>query len=338
MQRSIAAGPAIGLDGTVYVGGLYDPNLYAVNSGDGSLKWVCNLAHVVYTKFTNGTEPLDPNENSFWERGWLAHSPVVGPDRMIYAGAMYDTFLHAIDPNTGTILWSKDILEYGNYGSLMESDPYVERRPNPAWYGADYLDDYSNCSIFSTPAIGEDGTLYVSFDDPFLRAVDPNGEIQWVTRLGVTGGFTMAVGADGLIYAASDDGSVYVVNADGREAARFDGESWLEFPALGGEGTLYVSDANHVLWAIDPWTTGMPGLADLHRPQDLDQDGGINGSDLAGVVAEWLECREPYSDDCLDETGEYYYGLSEYLSGDVDRNLYVDLRDVAKLGERWLGK
>jgi len=40
---TILASPAIGNDGTVYIGGLYDPNLYALDPLDGSVKWVCGF-------------------------------------------------------------------------------------------------------------------------------------------------------------------------------------------------------------------------------------------------------------------------------------------------------
>ena len=62
-----------------------------------------------------------------------------------------------------------------------------------------------NSSGWSSPVVGSDGTIYVSFDDPYLRAVEPNGTIKWITRLGVIGGFTLSIDRDDLIYAASDD-------------------------------------------------------------------------------------------------------------------------------------
>jgi outer membrane protein assembly factor BamB len=90
----------------------------------------------------------------------------------------------------------------------------------------------------------------VSFDDPYLRAVDPNGSKKWFTKLGELGGFTLTVGDDGLIYAANDDNNLYVVNPDGEEIARFEGDDWLSHPVIAPDHTIIVSDANNTVWAI----------------------------------------------------------------------------------------
>lgn len=252
---SIFATPAIGTDGTVYVGGLRDPNLYALNPVDGSVKWVCNFEHTIqlYNPEDPAGEPRDVNI-----AGWPFASPVVAPDGVIYQGLLFDTYLFALEPG-GTINWSTDlaglILWYGR-----PPDNYI------VWYGAGQPPEYveidgqqrlvrivnplRHASCWSTPALGPDGTIYVSFNDPYLRAVDPNGSIKWMTELGSLGGFTMTVGDDGPIYAASDDNNLYVVNPAGEEVARFQGDDWLSHPVIAPDGTLLVSDANNTVWAI----------------------------------------------------------------------------------------
>ncbi len=81
--------------------------------------------------------------------------------------------------------------------------PYPYTTTDLGWVFVRYY-RVSNSS-FSEPALAPDGTIYISFDDQYLRAVDPNGTIKWVTSLGWLGGFTLTVGSDGLIYAAGDD-------------------------------------------------------------------------------------------------------------------------------------
>ncbi|MHC4439955.1 MAG: outer membrane protein assembly factor BamB family protein, partial [Planctomycetota bacterium] len=66
---SIFASPAIGADETVYIAGLYDPNLYALDPADGSIKWTCN----------------------FESQGWPFASPVIADD-----GTIYQTLLYSI--------------------------------------------------------------------------------------------------------------------------------------------------------------------------------------------------------------------------------------------------
>jgi len=91
-----------------------------------------------------------------------------GADGTIYQSLLFDTNLYLIDPNNGSIIESTDL-----------ADETAE------WYDANFAGSY----CYAEPAIGPDGTVYVGFDDPYLRAVEPNGAIKWVTRLGDVGGF-----------------------------------------------------------------------------------------------------------------------------------------------------
>src|SRR5712692_7029823 len=73
----VGSSPAIGSDGTVYVGN-GDGNLYAINP-DGTLRW----------KYTTGN--------------FVRSSPAVGPDGTIYVGSE-DNNLYALNPD-GTLKW-----------------------------------------------------------------------------------------------------------------------------------------------------------------------------------------------------------------------------------------
>lgn len=209
---AIFASPAIGSDGTIYVCGLYDPNLYALDPADGTAKWTCSFQ--LYRP--NATDPNAPLLG-----GWPFASPVVASDGTIYQTLLYDSHLHAVEPETGVIRWSADLLDT----SAID--------PNTETFDA-YADGWSE------PALGPDGTIYVSLDDPYLRAVNPNGTIQWATQLGQMGGFTLTVDRMGTIYAACDDGHVYVVGVDGSLIGSFATEGWAACPVIASDGTLIV--------------------------------------------------------------------------------------------------
>jgi hypothetical protein len=195
-------------------------------------------------------------------------------------------------------------------------------------------------SSFSSSALGPDGTIYVSFDDAYLRAVDPNGTMKWVSRLGMVGGPTLAVGSDGLIYAASEDGYLSVVDSSGEEVSRFEGEEGLSCPVISSDGTLIVSDANNTVWAIGEGDCEGE-VSVLHRVEDMDGSGGVDYIDLAVLVNDWLSSNE-----CSPEL--FYYPASDeepctndgplYITGDVDRSLYVDLMDYAMIADKWLSE
>jgi len=351
---SILASPAIGTDGSVYIGGLYDPNLYALDPNDGDVKWSCNFEFPI--------DPWDPDSGI--KTGWPFASPVVAADGTIYQTLVFDPHLYAIEPNTGTTIWSRRLTAHCNeldwfwpWGRGVPPEGLMEILEEECedWFGIGIQEwvkyRYANC--WSEPALGPDGTIYVSFDDPYLRAVDPNGSIKWVTRLGMMGGFTLTVGSDGLIYAASDDGHLCVVNAGGEELARFQSNDWLNFPVIAADNTIIVSggkddsmlidDSNNMVWAIGgDGCQGQPFA--LHRPEDLDGNQIVNLVDFAILAADWLRLN------CMDadaglfpcEWSEWpcceYPSNGAYFTGDVDKNLYVDFVDLGALAERWLSE
>ncbi len=215
LQGAIFASPSIGPDGTVYLAGLYDPTLYALNPTDGTVKWGCNFE--LY--------PDNPdNPSSRKTGGWPFASPVVGADGTVYQTLLYDSHLYAIAAADGTILWALDLLDIpASDGATLETDPYAD-----GW---------------SEPVIGPDGTIYVSLDDPYLRAVDPNGTIKWATKLGEIGAFTLTVDANGFVYAACDDGYVYLVDVDGQQMGRWETTGWPAYPIVTAEGTVIVTNS-----------------------------------------------------------------------------------------------
>ena len=287
---AIFASPAIGADCTVYIAGLYDPNLYALDPNDGSVKWDCNFA----------------------SGGWPFASPVVAADGTIYQTLLFDPNLYAIEPDTGTIIWSTDLAD-----------------PESGWFDSGYINRCNYTDGLSAPALGPDGTIYVTFNDPYLRAVDPNGSIKWVTRLGITGCFTLTVGSDGLVYAADNDGYLSVVGANGCEVARFQSDGGLIFPVVSADNTIIVSDANSKILAVSG--DDCQGRAyELHRAEDLDGNLFVNFMDFALLAADWLACND-HGAPC-----EALVWGRTYFAGDIDRNLYVDFADLAAMANRWL--
>ncbi|MEM2175649.1 MAG: PQQ-binding-like beta-propeller repeat protein, partial [Candidatus Micrarchaeia archaeon] len=93
---NVRSSPAIGKDGTIYVGS-YDNYLYAINP-DGSLKWKFKTGSSVYS------------------------SPAIGKDGTIYVGS-WDTYLYAIYSTSNGLSdspWPKFRLNEQNTGCLME--------------------------------------------------------------------------------------------------------------------------------------------------------------------------------------------------------------------------
>ena len=100
----------------------------------------------------------------------------------------------------------------------------------------------------TTPAIAEDGTIYVGGDD--LYAVYPNGTMRWTFNLGTNRHiFTScpAIAAEGTIYVGVDVGEVtageiLAVNPNGTERWRkLISDEWCDSsPAIAEDGTVYI--------------------------------------------------------------------------------------------------
>lgn len=309
VPASILASPGIGGDGNIYIGGLYDSKMYALDAASGSVVWSCDFEHP------------DPSDPCSIISGSLFASPVVDANGIIYAGLLNDTSFYAIDPATGSILWSTELAD-------TDSGAFDEYYSDPCDPGTLFYNVGDSC--WSEPVIGPDGTIYVNLDDPYLRALDPvDGSIKWISRIGMVGGFTMAVGNDGFIYAASDDGGLHVINPAGEEVARFESGDWLSYPVIAGDGTVLLSDADNTVWAISADSCDST-TADLHRPADLTQDRTVSMPDFVMLAGVWLGCSDP---------GEYgdcnYAGDEIYLTGDVNIDMYIGMPDLKIMAQWW---
>ncbi len=171
-------GPAIGPDGTIYVGSL-DTNVYAI-SPQGKTNWIFRMQDKTFSSPAIGTDgtiyigsddqklyALEPRGNKKWEYLFPAiieSSPAVGPDGTIYAASL------------GGMAW----LDSG--GNLLRTNS-------------------SFCS--ASPAMAADRTVYfVDFDT--LRAWNSAGSNIWsvVISPGNLGFSSPTIGPDGTIYVA----------------------------------------------------------------------------------------------------------------------------------------
>ena len=221
--------PAIGADGTIYVGS-EDHNLYAINP-NGTLKWSYTTGDWIESSPAIGADAtiyvgsndhnlytIDPNGGLKWSYttgGGIASSPAIGADGTIYVGSD-DNNIYAINPNGG-LKWSYTT---GNW-------------------------------IASSPAIGADGTIYVGSSDHKLYAIDPNGTLKWSYTTDSQIVSSPAIGADGTIYVGSDGYKLYAINPDGTLKWSYTtGGSVRSSPAIGADGTIYIGSWDNKLYAI----------------------------------------------------------------------------------------
>ncbi|MBN1924691.1 MAG: PQQ-binding-like beta-propeller repeat protein [Prolixibacteraceae bacterium] len=146
--------------------------------------------------------------------------------------------------------------------------------------------------ITTSPAIADDGTIYVGSDDENLYALNPDGTMKWkyftdekITTspvVGIDGTIyfgsntylfalttdgeiiwkksdygrifsTPAIGNDGTLYVGSTNDYLYAVNTDGSKKWQYyTSGDATSSPAIGNDGTIYVGSENNSLYAITP--------------------------------------------------------------------------------------
>ena len=104
--------------------------------------------------------------------------------------------------------------------------------------------------IYSSPAIGYDGTIYVGSKDHNVYAINPAGTLKWLYTTGGETSFSPTIGYDGTIYVGSYDGKLYALNPDG--TLKWDYYAGGMTPAIGPDGTIYAGFVGMRLHALNP--------------------------------------------------------------------------------------
>ena len=154
---------------------------------------------------------------SEWD-GTVESSAVIDKNGTIYFGTMgTDCTLYALYPN-GTKKWK-----------------------------------YPMGTISSTPAIAEDGMIYIGEWDFFLHAVYPNGTRKWKFDARDMISSSPAIAEDGTIYFGCFNKIIFAVNSNGTEKWRYyTGHIISSDPAIGDDGTIYIGSGDGYLYALYP--------------------------------------------------------------------------------------
>ena len=251
----IESSPAIGSDGTIYVGS-HDSKLYAINP-DGTEKW----------RFDAG-EPIYDKKYDIWKG--IASSPAIASDGTIYITSL-NNFLFAINPD-GAEKWRFSIKVESDTWTSPAIGPdgtiYIgSSRHNGGIGGKLYAINpdgkekwhfQAESDIFPSPVIGDDGTIYFgSGANGKFWAVNPDGTLKWYFQTGKHVESSAAIGEDGTIYFGSWDNYFYALTPYGTEKWKFKtlGEGIVSSPAVGRDGAIYLAADDGNLYAFNPTGT-----------------------------------------------------------------------------------
>lgn len=232
----IRSSPALGADGTIYVGA-NNGKIYAI-SPDGEKKW------------------------EFQTKARVHSSPAIGPNGVIYVGSN-DCSLYALSPE-GRLLW-----KFKTYGRIRSS-PCIGR--NGVIYFGSYDHYFYSVSpsgklkwrldlggnLEATPAISEDGGIYVANKGAFnggsyLYRLDGDGEIKWYSRINGPVRSSPCVANDGKIYIADMSGVMYCFSEEGKLLwLQRAGGAILSSPLLDEGRAVIFASFDRKIYAISP--------------------------------------------------------------------------------------
>ena len=274
--------PAIGPDGTIYLGSYYYGRVYAMNP-NGTLKWeyqtewyadndgidsspVVGPDGTIYIQSDNFNDSdgvikpvgylnaLNPNGTLKWkyQTGGGAPSPVIGSDGTIYVESSDDN-LYALNFN-GTLKWKYPINccwsspAIGSDGTVYVGSECLYAIASNGTLKWKYL---TKSGIDSSPVIGSDGTIYVGSYDCNLYAINPDGTLKWKYKTG--GGIhrATAIGSDGTVYVGSADCNLYAITPNGKLKWKYHTKEGIDVPpVIGSDGTIYV-DSGYEVYALN---------------------------------------------------------------------------------------
>ncbi|MDM7926417.1 MAG: PQQ-binding-like beta-propeller repeat protein [bacterium] len=327
IEGTVVQSPAIGSDGTVYIGtGIFSDSLsadvlYAIRL-DGTLKWKRHLGRAVHSSVSLDSEDnlyfiagnpgtgdrmdavvisFDSSGTTRWTSepvGWMfplpfsGFTPAVASDGTVYVCGRYSLFALRGD---GTVKWRYDF-------------PLREHI-----FGSGSVDIVG--SHYSAPTVGPDGTVYVNtlrggFGKQIVEggvyAIRPDGALKWRTR---DAGGTAApiIGGDGTIYAAiggygtADSSRILAIRIDGTIRWTVETGLWIQAsPSIGPDGTLYAGTSHHPL-DVPAWFYAISPDGRVRWKYDT-------WDDVKDMPPARLNPPDIYNSPAVDSKGRVYFG------------------------------
>ncbi|MDP7012147.1 MAG: PQQ-binding-like beta-propeller repeat protein [Verrucomicrobiota bacterium] len=272
----VYSSPAIGADGTVYVGSS-DKKVYALDGKTGAKKWDFKTGDKVDSSpaiGADGTVYVGSSDNKVYaldgrtgEKKWefetgreVESSPAIGTDGTVYIGSS-DKKVYALDGKTGAKKWEFKTGDQVDSSPAIGADGtvYVGSSDKKVYAldgktGAKKWDFKTGGYVHSPPAIGANFTVYVGSFDKKVYALDAKtGAKKWELKTGGSVISSPAIGADGTVYFGSFDKKIYALNGkNGAKKWEFStGDMILSSPAVGEDGTVYIGSMDKKVHALN---------------------------------------------------------------------------------------
>ncbi|MGA2694019.1 MAG: PQQ-binding-like beta-propeller repeat protein, partial [Opitutaceae bacterium] len=280
---SVTCSPAVGPDGTVYVGS-NDNSFYAISQA-GSILWsyagqsvfdtssaAIGSDGTVYAGCTDGnvyafgtggtlkwvyTMP-EPTSGSGPDNG-VSSSPAVGSDGTIYVHDDNGN-LYALT-SAGVLKWSAPVsgVSYAAPTIAADGTIYIANDAGSVYaFNPDgsqkwvYTTPVSGEQIYTAPAIDSSGNLYFGTLSGNVYSIDPNKNLRWTYALGDAMTSAPAL-ANGSVYFGGYDGYLYSLGtSSGALNWKYNLGTQVRAsaPAVDSNGVVYVGSYDHNIYAV----------------------------------------------------------------------------------------
>lgn len=198
-RRKTFASPAIGDDGTAFVGS-QDDHVYAIGP-DGKIAWRTDVG------------------------GDADGAPSIADDGTVYVGTDKGEVL-ALAPADGAIRWRRDVGGFvrgtlsiardgtilaGTYGPVPRVVALEPSQGELRWSFAVQGTGAPEFGIHGAPVEDADERLYFGAQDDFVYALARDGALLWKLKTGGDVDAPVVVAKDGTLLVGSDDGKLYAV-------------------------------------------------------------------------------------------------------------------------------
>ena len=221
-----------------------------------------------------------------------------------YNGILYlgsnDGYVYARDSITGSLKWQTRVSNSSNYNLIS---------PN---------------SLYTTPAIGLDGTIYIGSNEGYLFALDPSaGNINWSYNAGYPLQSSPMIDTSGCIYFGAGT-KVFALGDAGYKAypkwlSPFEtGTNVNSSPAMSSTGYVYFGSDNGNVYAVHRFTGIQKWLRSTNLP--------------SGVHPVYTSAAVDNSDNVIIGNGSYMDGTLYCLDGLTGTILWDETYDDPKNG------
>ena len=245
-DRLIDSAAAISADGRVYVPG-GDGKVYALDAETGKIIW------------TFSSRNVKPDQVAM--ANWFEGNVSLTPEGLVLAGND-DFCLYGIGPDGASrftscakgMVWSAapTAADGSHFFCTLDMNCYgVNKNGVQLWKTGTWG------IVSASPAIGQNGAVYVTSFDGRVYALDPGtGKKRWSFKTGDHVYGSVAIAADGTIYIGSCDGAMYALLDRGDHAELKWAYDTLDpirsSPVIDGEGRIYFGNGDGKLFVLGP--------------------------------------------------------------------------------------